>query len=395
MFHATSGTPRFRLPGLLLLCLAAAVPAAAARAADLNEAVALVPTQYRHKLVQRLSLAEDKRDAWLDAIVKAKPEHREAVAFLLVNMPERDLAGLPPDRLLRDVEQAYAVRAAAPWGAAVPDEVFLNDVIPYSNLNERRDDWRPDFARRFAPLVKDCKTPGEAAQVLNKSIFKQLDVRYHATKRPKPDQSPFESVEAKFASCSGLSILLVDACRAVGVPARVAGTPLWADKSGNHTWTEVWDGRQWRFLGAAEPGPFDKTWFAELASKADGTKPEHRVYAASFRQTGMPFLLVWDPANEAYPAVDVTAYYVARRPLKVSVVGPDGKPAGWGTVVQVRRAGQLVGQSTGPSAEFELGADVTYTVKAVLPDGRAVEAEAKLARDADGAVEIRLPAAKA
>jgi transglutaminase-like putative cysteine protease len=44
----------------------------------------------------------------------------------------------------------------------------------------------------------------------------------------------------------------VDACRSVGIPARVAGTPMWTNMRGNHTWVEVWD-RDWHFIGAAEP----------------------------------------------------------------------------------------------------------------------------------------------
>jgi transglutaminase-like putative cysteine protease len=37
-------------------------------------------------------------------------------------------------------------------------------------------------------------------------------------------------------------VLVVDACRAVGIPARVAGVPAWTGSRGNHTWAEVWDG---------------------------------------------------------------------------------------------------------------------------------------------------------
>jgi hypothetical protein len=299
-----------RLIALILLLTLAPSLRAGESAPDLNQTVSLVPTGYRHELVQRLSVAEGKRDAWLNAIVKAPEAQREAIAFLLVNMPERDLKSLSPDFILTNTALAYEARAAHAWAATVPHDIFLNDVLPYSNLNEKRDNWRADFARRFGPLVKDCKSAGDAALLLNREIFKALNVVYHATKRPKPDQSPYESMEAGFASCSGLSILLVDACRAVGVPARVAGTPMWSDGKGNHTWVEVWDG-QWRFIGAAEPGEFNQTWFAANAAKADAANPEHRIYAASFRRTKTPFILVWDPTSTEYSAVDVTAYYVA------------------------------------------------------------------------------------
>lgn len=375
----------------LSVVLGAFAPPSAAASADLNETVALAPTQYRHRLIQQLSLAEQKQGEWLGAIGKAKPEQREGVAFLLVNMPARDLQGLSGDFLLKNVEAAYAARAASPWGGAVPEEIFLNDVLPYSNLNERRDDWRADFSARFGPQVKECKSPGEAAQLLNRVLFKQLDVQYHASKRPKPDQSPYESVQAKYASCSGLSILLVDACRAVGVPARVVGTPRWSDGSGNHTWVEVWDGRQWHFVGAAEPSAFDKTWFADLAAKADD-KPEHHVYAASFKHTETPFPLVWDRRNVDHPSVDVTAFYVARRKLKVAVIDADGKPAP-DVVVKVKSDGLLLGQAPASEAEFELAADTSYVARATATDGRTATAEVKLTREGAGStVEVKLPA---
>ena len=108
----------------------------------------------------------------------------------------------------------------------------------------------------------------------------------HARKRPKPDQSPLESIEAKYASCSGLSILLIDACRAVCVPARFAGTPRWTTKWGNHSWVEIWDER-WHFTGACEydPSGLDKAWFLADASQARKDDPRHAIYASSWRAT--------------------------------------------------------------------------------------------------------------
>jgi len=79
----------------------------------------------------------------------------------------------------------------------------------------------------------------------------------YSREREKADQSSFESIASGKASCTGLSILLVDACRAVGIPARVVGTPLWVDRSGNHTWVEIWDDG-WRYLGACESKRLDR-----------------------------------------------------------------------------------------------------------------------------------------
>src|SRR5258708_5816602 len=98
-------------PAAVLLCCVVASPLVAADVrVSLNDAISLVPTGYRHQLVQRLSDAEENQQQWLDAIARAKPEHREALAFLLVNMPDRDLATLKGDFLIRNVELAYEAR---------------------------------------------------------------------------------------------------------------------------------------------------------------------------------------------------------------------------------------------------------------------------------------------
>jgi hypothetical protein len=360
-----------------------------ARGADpvsLNDAVGMVPVEYRHQLVQRLSAAEENQQQWLEAIARAKPEQREAVAFLLVNMPDKDLATLKGDFVLKNVELAYEARAAHPWAGAVPQEVFFHDVLPYANVNESRDDWRADFVKRFSPLVKDCKTAGEAVQVLNREVFKVVNVKYHATKRLKPDQSPYESMKIGYASCSGLSIILVDACRAVGVPARVVGTPLWFNSSGNHTWVEAWDG-QWRFIGAAEPGQFNKTWFADMAAKADPSKPENHIYAVSFKKTQTPFVMVWSRNNKEYSAVDETSFYAARKTLKVNVVDGAGKPAAG--VVKVSKGNAVVGQGSGEKIEFELGANADYSIE-VTAGGKTVTKKVHLPKDADASVDVKV-----
>ena len=154
--------------------------------------------------------------------------------FLLEHLPDADAKALDARFLLREVGQAHAARAAVPWGAQLADGLFLGYVLPYAQANEAREDWRTDFARRFLPLVRDCSTPGEAALRLNAAIFGLLGVHY-STARARADQAPSASIAQGKASCTGLSILLADACRACCVPARLVSV-RWPHKDGNHTW---------------------------------------------------------------------------------------------------------------------------------------------------------------
>ena len=211
------------------------------------------------------------------------------------------------------MRSAYEAWDKAPWEALAPKEIFLNDVLPYASLSETREDFHETLREKALPLVAGCKTPGEAAKRLNEKLFSAVNVRY-STARSRADQSPSESMKSGLASCSGLSILLVDACRAVGIPARVAGTPLWANMRGNHTWVEVWDSGGWHFVGAAEPDAagLDHAWFTHDASEARQSDPLHAIYATSFLKTGLTFPLVWADDNHSVAAVNVTERYVPK-----------------------------------------------------------------------------------
>jgi len=268
-----------------------------------------------------LERAGDNAAQLRQAIDKAPGDQKEGVRFLIAYMPKRDLTSLSADFLLKNVRCAYRAWKAAPWKARISKEMLLNDVLPYASINERRDDWREDFYKRFGPLVAKAKTPGEAAVILNQKIFPLLKVRF-SRKRPKADQSPYETIKASMASCTGLSVLLVDACRAVGIPARFAGTPLWTNKSGNHSWVEVWDG-DWHYTGAAEPagGKLDRAWFTGRATTAQKDHRLHAIYATSFKRTGMTFPLVWDRKVDYVYAVNVTARYAKPQDSKIEPSG--------------------------------------------------------------------------
>ncbi|HAS82289.1 MAG TPA: hypothetical protein DCS43_06350 [Verrucomicrobia bacterium] len=245
-----------------------------------------------------------------EALKQKLPETQQAaLAFLLENMPEGDRETLSPDLLAEHIQYATLARDTFPWAKEIPDAIFLNEVLPYANLDERRDAWRKSFFERFSKTVDGCQTAGEAAIKLNTSIYDELNVHY-SRERSKACMSPLESMEERKASCSGLSILLVSACRAVGIPARVVGTPVWVEGGGNHTWVEIWDGG-WHSIGAAESKALNRTWFARQASQQIADNPRHAIYAASFQKTGIHFPLVWAPTNTSVSAINVTTNYAS------------------------------------------------------------------------------------
>lgn len=282
-----------------------------------------VPKEY-HALIDRtIATAGDNAKELKKALKEVPHNEREGMAFLISYMPERDARSLSADFLLENVEYAYKARAEFPWAKEVPDSVFLNDVVAYANLNENRESWRKDFYERFKKYVAPCKTMREAIDSVNKNVRDELLVDYN-TKREKPDQAPYESMRQHMASCSGLSILLTDAFRAVGIPSRVAGTPAWHDDRGNHNWNEVWIDGQWRFTEYYPSDDLDQSWFLTDAGKAIKEDVRKAIYAASFKPTGCYFPLVWDENIRYVHAENVTDRYTSLYRAQLSAMPADG-----------------------------------------------------------------------
>lgn len=273
---------------------------------------------YRGELVKALSVAEDNQGEIAEflngalALGASDPLALDAAAYLVAYMPERDLTTLRAEYLREHLDYALRTRRESRWSKDVPVEVWLDAVLPYANVNERRDAWRRDYYERYFQLTQAADSLAGVVEGLNKQLFTSEGVTYHATKRPKSNQSPFESRDAGYASCTGLSVMLANALRTGGIPARLAGTPLWLEKTGNHTWVEVWDGAQWRPVEAFSQAAFEKPWWAAQTaglSRANLADPLHRIYAARWKRGTTPFVQAWDIDDRSVAGEDVTSLY--------------------------------------------------------------------------------------
>lgn len=280
---------------------------------------------------EHLSARAGKNFDAIEAGTHAKDhEIRRANIEMLRTMPDADLQTLDRAFLLENTEYAERAWKGAPWGSKLAPATFNQYVLPYASLNERRDRWRKDFYERFRGKAWEFSNPLDAAKWLNSDFKKTFGVEFHATKRPKPDQSPYESMEAHYASCTGMSILLTDACRAVGVPARIVGVPKWKGIEGNHNWVEVWGPTKqeakeggttvwtWHAVGEAGGDPRDLNWVHDRCREhTDAEIPESMVYAAVHRPHppgDAYFPLVWDESYRWVPALNVTRFYKTPAP---------------------------------------------------------------------------------
>jgi len=217
----------------------------------------------------------------------------------------------------------------------LPDSVFLNEVLPYANISEDRDRWRPDFYERFSKYAKDKDNMVAALMDIAHNIPKEVDVEYN-TKRSRVDISPLQAMKEHMATCSGLSILLTDAYRSVGIPSRLAGTAMWTNYKGNHTWSEVWLDGEWKFI-EYYVDTLDQSWFVADAGKADPDNMLHWIYAASYKPTGLPYYAAVDGPYVAN-VVDLSKLPEEMRPRyeRMKTRAQEVKPYIWGHNVTQR-----------------------------------------------------------
>ncbi|HPF41041.1 MAG TPA: transglutaminase domain-containing protein [Phycisphaerae bacterium] len=264
-------------------------------------------------LVLSTTLARADHDSWENVVDNATRRYglpgAAAAKFLAENHPPRDRK-IDPAILDETIEYALRARDEFPWAGRLSRYQFHNDVLPYASLDESRCLWRKKLYDICRPIVADCTTASEAAHAINQKLFNAVNVHYN-TDRSKTNQNPLEAIAESRATCTGLSILLVDACRSVGVPARIAGVANWRTKQGNHTWVEIWDDG-WHFLGADEPDQrgLDHAWFTQDAMKATSDDPKFAVWATSFEKSDIHFPMAWNLEDTSVPGVDVTKRYL-------------------------------------------------------------------------------------
>lgn len=259
---------------------------------------------------------------------------RQAQSFLYSNMPAWDVLNngtlaegiLPPT-----VNLSLAARQRFPWAANVPQDIWEDYVLPYASVNEARNDWRQLLAATLTNFVQnatfEARDISQVATILNNKLWTALrpqgPIVFKSEQTPLI-YDPMSTITFGYASCTGVSILFVDSLRAVGVPARLVGTPAWhgKDSDGNHNWVEIWlgpghglDGEEWSFIEGAPAGggeslgnPCDK-WFCNPQHFDGKTK----AFAACFRRhvNMTVYPMAWDLANKEVPGVDRSAYYNA------------------------------------------------------------------------------------
>ncbi|MCX6646645.1 MAG: transglutaminase domain-containing protein [bacterium] len=280
-----------------------------------------VPEIDRAEVVDSFGLAGANIDPLLNVLLEIPDQWLSGAIYLIKNMPVEDLTVVTEEMLTENLRLAYEVRVNYPWAANVSESDFFEYVLPMRVSQEPLENWRPFFYELLKDQVEGLQTLEEVTQVVRQVTgslvgFKQTQNR---------DQGPFESIASGYGRCEEIMIVLIDGCRAVGVPARQAWTPYWTYQDNNHAWTEVLgdDGNWWDAESARDVPAPGNTWVTQ------GCERTAFVFSIPF---GLPdpsdpdIYRYEDTPGSRYAILNSIPYYRDSTELMINVIGIDGTP---------------------------------------------------------------------
>ncbi|MCH5352680.1 MAG: hypothetical protein J1E06_04350 [Acutalibacter sp.] len=280
----------------------------------------------------RSHLWEKRRETLGEMVEQAEQLLRQGTAeeakylrFVFATMPLSDFADYDLSLFLHTVRHALRVRKEFHWCAALPEHLFLTGVL-YPRINtEELSDCRGFFYEKLADRVRNLSLRDAILEV---NRWCAEEVTYRST--DDRTASALSVYRCGYGRCGEESTFAVNALRSVGICARQVYVPWWSHCDDNHAWVEVFDGENWRYLGACEPEPeLDRGWFTAAAARAMMIRS--RTFASGNKED-FSFLFpdtepanLWTEQGVVYEAV--TSRYAETAEIEVTVVEKSGRPA--------------------------------------------------------------------
>lgn len=220
-----------------------------------------IPAVSDADLAAALELAGSNRGELELALASVDQEltARSAMRFVVASLPLCDLGSITAGQLEEHLRLSLEARQRFGWDDDYDLATWAHFVLPPRVSQEPLTDWRGFFNSELGDELENAATLEEAAVLVNKWCGKR--VGFKQTQRR--DQDPLATLASGYGRCEEMVIFYVDACRSVGIPARMAYCPYWAVSDNNHAWVEVFgsDGR-WHYTGGCEPADkLDDAWF--------------------------------------------------------------------------------------------------------------------------------------
>ncbi|WP_461209402.1 serine/threonine-protein kinase [Desulfocurvus sp. DL9XJH121] len=207
-------------------------------------------------------------------------EQARAAARVLRGLCLADAAELSAEDLAGNQARAFAAQDRAPWGQALPDDVFLDYVLAPRVGREMASPWRAELE----PLLESEAGAGSVALAVA-----GVRVRVYAWAAYTPMRGfvlpPMGVVRRASGNATELAVLLAASLRTVGVPARLPAA------DGALGMVEYWDGA-WKTVSVLDLSDLPRAALSraeeERALRERSWRGEALAWLASRRDPGCP-----------------------------------------------------------------------------------------------------------
>ncbi len=285
-----------------------------------KELIDYTHTQFR----RREPLLGSRREKVRKVLEQCQEDEGLLLSFLYATMPITDAGDYSPEFFLNAVRHGLRLRQEFSWCAALPEHLFLKDVL-YPRINtEELSDCRELFCQKLTPRVQGMTLP-QAILEVNRWCCEEAT--YRST--DGCTSSALEVYRRGYGRCGEESTFLVTALRSVGIAARQIYAPWWSHCDDNHAWVEAFDGVGWHYLGACEPEPvLDRGWFTHAAARA--MMIHTRVFVQGSREEAAFLFPESAPEDwelcQGVACENITQRYAKTKLLTVEALDREGNP---------------------------------------------------------------------
>lgn len=139
------------------------------------------------------------------------------------------------DFLISDIDNAFCTWQQSQWKDSITFGQFCRYILPY-RINDEHfgGNWRGPLRQRYGAVIEGVTDMRKAFAIVRDTVFNVIAL---SNAYCPYNLDPLTCNAVGRAECSQRCILLVAVLRALGIPAVIDGTPMWADYSNKgHAW---------------------------------------------------------------------------------------------------------------------------------------------------------------
>ena len=227
------------------------------------------PDTLRSKLLSKAEtnienlLPEQKKS--MRELLKRHPN--ALMGFLISSEQNSILQNTDPQIIESQYQNLIEMIRINPNWKELPPKFYLSYVAKMTVSDEELTPYREEFKKEgIKKILNKATNEKDIIRELNLWVRKYLTFK-RSTGR---DQTPITMLrKSNIGRCEEEQIFFIAAARTIGMPARPAWTPWWANSNSNHAWVEVYVDDKWHYIGAAEPKfNLDQAWFSNKINQS-------------------------------------------------------------------------------------------------------------------------------